>query len=68
MSVSMLGALLLSLAPVQDQEALQAKLDKKLAEEWVAKSGWITDYDKAREEAKKSGKPIFAYFSRSYSP
>lgn len=67
MNVSMLGALLLSLAPVQDQEVLQEKLDAKLAEEWVAQAGWISDYDKARETAKKSGKPIFTYFTRSYA-
>lgn len=49
-------------------QSLEEKRDKKLASEFLKKSAWTTDYDKAREEAKKSGKPIFAYFTRSYSP
>lgn len=55
-------------APVVAQDALVAKRDAKLAESWVAKSDWITDFDKAREIAKKSDKLIFTYFTRSYSP
>jgi hypothetical protein len=50
------------------QEELVAKRDKKLAEEWVKKQPWITDFAKAKAEAAKSGKVIFTYFSRSYSP
>ncbi len=49
------------------QEDLKKKYDDKVAEAWVKEGGWITDYDKAREEAKKSGKPVFAYFTRSYA-
>jgi hypothetical protein len=52
--------------PPQDQ--LKKKLDDKLAEPWLKDGGWIADYDKARAEAKKSGKLICAYFTRSYSP
>jgi hypothetical protein len=44
------------------------KRDKKQASEILKKAAWTTDYDKALEESKKSGKPIFGYFSRSYSP
>lgn len=52
----------------QDRQArMKDKLSKKLAEAWVKKANWITDYDKARAEAKKSGKLIFAYFTRSYA-
>lgn len=51
----------------QDDD-LKIKLEKKLKSEFIQKAGWFTDYDKAREEAKKSGKPIFGYFTRSYSP
>ena len=55
-------------AIAQDRQAeLKNKLNKKLAEPWVKKAPWITDYDKARAEAKKSGKLIFAYFTRSYA-
>ncbi|MBI2898795.1 MAG: hypothetical protein HYY17_01280 [Planctomycetes bacterium] len=50
------------------QEELIKKRDAKLAEEWLKSGGWITDYDKVREEAKKANKLIFAYFTRSYSP
>jgi len=46
----------------------EEKLEKKLAGEWLKKANWITDFDQAREEAKKSKKTIFAYFTRSYAP
>src|SRR6476659_4243390 len=46
---------------------LEDKRDKLLAEEWLKKAPWITDYDKARDAAKASGKTIFAYFTRSYA-
>ena len=50
------------------QEDLKKRLDDKLAEPWVKDGGWITDYDAARAEAKKGGKLLFTYFTRSYSP
>jgi hypothetical protein len=50
------------------QDEMTEKRDKKLKSEFFSKAAWITDYEKAREESKKSGKPIFAYFTRSYSP
>lgn len=66
------GGLLLAPAIGQDQQDQQAKYqasyDKKLEKEFVSFGGWITDYDVARERAKKEGKLIFAYFSRSYAP
>ena len=49
-------------------QSMEERRDKKLAEPWVTKSAWFTDYDKAREASAKSVKPIFAYFTRSYSP
>ena len=52
----------------QGQEDLIAKRDKKLASEWLKNADWTTDYDQARKVAKESGKPIFAYFTRSYAP
>jgi hypothetical protein len=54
-------------ARAQDKADLEKKRDALLGEEWLKKADWITDYDKAREEAKKSGKAIFAYFTRSYA-
>ena len=49
-------------------QSLEEKKTKKLASEFLKKAAWITDFDKAREEAKKSGKPMFGYFTRSYAP
>ena len=53
-------------APTQDE--LKAKYTAKLALPFLKKAEWLTDYDKALATAKQSGKFIFAYFSRSYSP
>lgn len=60
-------ALVTGLAAPALAQTDEEKRDKKLKEEWLVKGGWITDYDKARAESKKEGKPIFAYFTRSYS-
>jgi len=62
-----LGALA-GTAVAQEADTMQAKYEKKLQKDFVSYGGWITDYDVARETAKKEGKVIFAYFSRSYSP
>jgi hypothetical protein len=48
------------------QEQLIKLRDEKLALPVFQKAPWSFDYDKVRAEAKKSGKLIFAYFSRSY--
>jgi hypothetical protein len=53
-------------APAKDP--MVAKYEEKLAEAWFKDGGWTDDYDAARAKAKETGKPIFAYFSRSYSP
>lgn len=47
---------------------LQEKYEKKLAKEFVGYGNWITDYDVALSTAKKQGKVLFVYFSRSYAP
>ena len=54
-------------APSQDD--LIAKRDAKLKVPFLNRKDvtWFTDYDKAREEAKKTGKLLFAYFTRSYA-
>lgn len=59
-------AILLALsgtAWAQTQEELIRRRDRKLAEAWVRDRGFITDYDAARQEARKSGRLIFAYFT-----
>ena len=65
-----LGLLCLAASPLaaQGQDELQDKYDAKVSENWVAEGGWILDYDQALAQAKKEGKYVFAYFSRSYSP
>ena len=50
------------------QDSPESRRDSKLASEFLKKAPWMTDYDKAREESKKSNKPILAYFSRSFAP
>jgi hypothetical protein len=50
------------------QDELVARKEAKLKEEWVKNAAWTFDYDEARARAKKEGKLIFAYFTRSYSP
>ena len=65
---ALLGLALAAPAAAQDQEALKAKYQDKLAKEFISHGGWITDWDVARKKAKAEGKQIFAYFSRSYAP
>lgn len=50
------------------QGDLVAKRDAKLKSAFLKNADWITDYDKALAAAVESGKPIFGYFTRSYSP
>ncbi len=66
----LLAALLAPGLPAQepDEAALRTGRDKKLASEFLKKAEWNLDFDKARAEAKKTGKILFAYFTRSYAP
>lgn len=65
-----IAALLASLLPAQNQKS-QEELTKlraeKLAKPVFTKAPWLTDYDQAREQAKKEHKLLFAYFTRSYA-
>ncbi len=49
-------------------QSMEEKRDQKLAKPWLKAANWITNYDEALEASRESGKPIFAYFTRSYSP
>jgi len=62
------GLLLGLAAAARAQDTPEEKRDRKLALPFLKKAPWITDYDKALEESRKSGKAIFAYFTRSYAP
>jgi hypothetical protein len=66
--IFLLAAVSPAAAQEKSQETLKQQLAEKLAEPWVANGGWITDYEKALEQANKSGKVIAAYFTRSYAP
>jgi len=71
MTVALTGLLALGMATAaqaQDKSDLQAKYEAKVAESWFTDNGFTDDYDTARELAAESGKPIFTYFTRSYSP
>lgn len=61
-------ALVLGAASAAWGQSLEEKRDAKLKLPFLSKAAWITDYDKALAESKKSGKPIFAYFTRSFAP
>jgi hypothetical protein len=54
-------------ASAQEAESFQTKYEKKVAEAWFKDNGFTDDYDKAKDLAAKTGKPIFAYFTRSYA-
>ena len=56
-----------SVALAEGPTPLEQKRDAKLAEPWLKQCPWFTDYDKALVEAKATGKPVFAYFTRSYA-
>lgn len=62
----LLGAMF-ALPQSASAQSMEQKRDEKLAKPVFKKAAWLFDYDAAREEAKKSGKPIFAYFTRSYA-
>ena len=62
------GAVTLGVAQDSAQAELQAAYEKKVSESWFTDNAFTDDYDVARERAKEQGRPIFAYFTRSYSP
>lgn len=69
---ALLGLALLPLAPAsgraQGQPELIKNRDQKLAKPFLKLAPWSTDYVKVREEARRTGKLIFAVFSRSFAP
>ena len=62
------AALVVALGSAAFGQSLEEKKEKKLASPFLKKAAWLTDYDKALEESKKTNKPIFGYFTRSYAP
>ena len=62
----MCAALLTATIPASAQSN-ESKRDARLGEAWMGKAAWFTDYDVARQEARKSGKVVFVYFTLSYA-
>ena len=63
------AALVLSLgATAVAQDTMEEKLEAKMAKEFIKSAAWVTDYDKALEQAKAENKLVFGYFTRSYAP
>ncbi len=50
------------------QERLIARKQAALEKPFLSNAKWVTDFADAKAEAKQTGKPIFAYFSRSFRP
>ena len=46
----------------------QDPLRSQLGDDIPGASWLYEDWDKAKSEAQRTGKPIFAYFTRTYSP
>jgi hypothetical protein len=55
-------------ALAQDGETKEQKYEKKVAESWFKDNGFTDDYEAAKKKSAETGKPIFAYFTRSYAP
>ena len=71
LNIILMALLLFGLQPgveAKEKTTLEIKYEKKLNNAFLKTGLWITDYDKALAESKKQGKPIFAYFTRSYAP
>jgi hypothetical protein len=65
--LAVMTALLLGAGSYARAGQMEDNRDALLKEAFMKNADWITDYDKAREESKKSGKAIFAYFTRSFA-
>ena len=59
---------LLALATIVSAQDMESRLAEKLEKDFVKNAAWEMDFDAAKQKAKESGKLIFAYFTRSYSP
>ncbi len=61
-------AVAILLPATANAQTMEQRRDQKLAQPFLENGDWVTDYDEALEQAKETGKPIFTYFTRSYSP
>ena len=51
----------------QDQDKMKANYAAMLEHDWYTGGDWTTDFAAAKAKAKEAGKPIFAYFTRTYA-
>ena len=51
-----------------NQDQLKKLYNEKINEAWFTNGGWTADFAAAKARAKKEGKFLFAYFTRSHSP
>ncbi len=51
-----------------DQDKMKATYAEMQTHDWYTGGGWITDFAAAKAESEQTGKPIFAYFTRTYAP
>ena len=51
-----------------DTAELQKRYQEKVSKDWLKNAEWSLDLEDSLARAKKEGKPVFAYFTRSYSP
>jgi hypothetical protein len=49
-------------------QSLEEKYTQKLEKDFVSKIEWVRTLEEAQAAARKTGKPVFAYFTRSYAP
>ena len=50
-------------APATTPQQLEQQLKEKLAQPFLARGSWCTDYDVARERAAAEHKLVFGYFT-----
>lgn len=69
-SALLIGPVAAQDGPREDRETLrlERRLERKLAEPWLAANPWFTSLRKARAAAAASHRPIFAYLTRSFTP
>ena len=53
---------------IYDQDKMEASYAAMLTHSWYTGGGWITDFAAAKAKSKEIGKPILAYFTRTYAP
>ena len=58
---------LMSWTSTSAAQSLEENYKKKCEKEFLTKANWFRSFDKAKAESAKTGKPIFAYLTRSFA-